>query len=73
MGRCEQVFSRRIYLFYPIEIACNYLFKGIVILTYSHISYVTIMATLLYHSAEHDKSRALKELIQRGIIRISDV
>lgn len=36
-------------------------------------AYVTIMATLLYHSAEHDKSRALKELIQRGIIRVSDV
>ena len=36
-------------------------------------AYVTIMATLLYHSAEHDKSRAIKELIRRGILRVSDV
>lgn len=34
--------------------------------------FVTIMASLMYESSEHDISRAKDELIRRGIIRLED-
>lgn len=37
------------------------------------LAFVSIFASIMYKSAQYDESRSMKELLRRGILRVSDV